>query len=719
MVPAGFLVACGRQPIAEPAVIPGQNVLLVTIDTLRADALGCYGGPATTPALDRLAAGGVRFTFAHAHAVTTLASHASILTGTYPFQHGIRDNSGYRLPAEARTVSTLLKPRGYRTAAFVGAFPVHSRFGLNQGFDVYDDRFGDTRAPDEFAMPERPASVVVPLARSWIAAQDRAGKTGGQEGSGSAGARAFQASGSSESSGSWFVWVHLFDPHAPYRPPAPFDAQYASQPYYGEVAATDAALAPLLDDVRAAPRPTLVIVTGDHGESLGDHGEQSHGLFAYESTLRVPMIIAEIGGGTPVGNRVEVSRIAARHIDILPTILEATGQASPADLPGRSLLTAPERRDALPRASYFEAMGGMLNRGWAPLAGVLVDREKYVDLPVAERYDLAVDAAELTNLAGRSPERDRALAASLRGFNATAPGQRQAEGADAAARLRALGYVAGNAPAKARYTEADDPKKLVDLDQAVHDAVAAFTAGRATDAIQIYQRVIARRPDMAIAYRHLAFIDWQRGDPSAAVDTLRRAMKAGVTDPRVAGQLGGYLTDTGHLDEAIRLLEPLAGVPAVDVDALNALGIAYAQGRRAADAKSIFERVLSIDPGSSVPLENLGTLALDRGDAAEARRLFERALHVNPASSRAHAGLGNAALKGGDSAAAIQEWRRALDLDARNFDALYNAGTTLARAGDLRGARPFLEQFIRTAPPALYAKDLEDAARLLGGRRSP
>jgi sulfatase-like protein len=162
---------------ADLRVVARQNVLLVTIDTLRADALGCYGGPAATPALDRLAGEGVRFEFAHAHAVTTLTSHASILTGTYPFQHGIRDNSGYRLAPQSRTAATLLRDAGYATAAFVAAFPLHSRFGLNQGFGVYDDRFGDTRAPDEFVMPERPAAAVVPLARSWLA--NRSGRSGG------------------------------------------------------------------------------------------------------------------------------------------------------------------------------------------------------------------------------------------------------------------------------------------------------------------------------------------------------------------------------------------------------------------------------------------------------------------------------------------------------------------------------------------------------------
>jgi arylsulfatase A-like enzyme/Tfp pilus assembly protein PilF len=705
------LTSCGgRAPTADLRPIPGQNVLLITIDTLRADALGSYGGPAATPALDRLAADGVRFDFAHAHGVVTLTSHASILTGQYPFQHGLRDNSGYRLPPDSRTAATLLKQAGYATAAFVAAFPLHSRFGLNQGFDVYDERFGETGAPTEFVMPERPASAVVPLARAWVA-----------ERGGGAGQR-------------WFVWLHLFDPHAPYRPPPPFDAAYAGHPYYGEVAAADAALAPLLDDLRASGRPTLVVATGDHGEALGDHGEESHGLFAYESTLRVPLIIAELGSGTrssqsaksqslvaagasfgfPGTTSGEVSPVAARHIDILPTLLDAAGQAVPPDLPGRTLLPAAERREgASSRPSYFEAMGGMLNRGWAPLAGVLLDRDKYVDLPIAERYDLAVDPGERSNLTGRSPERDRALAARLRSFEASAPGVRVTEEPDVAARLRALGYVAGAAPAKTHYTEADDPKRLVDLDQAVHRGVEAFAAGRVGDAREIYRGVITRRPDMAIAYRHLAFIEWQRGEASAAIDTLRRATQAGVTDSRVVTQLGGYLTDTGHVAEGIRLLEPLAKAPNADADTLNALGIAYARDGRAADARSVFERVLTISPDSSIPLENLGLLALERGDAAAARQHFEHAVRVAPRSSRAHAGLGLVALKVGDRKAAIDAWTRAVQLDAANFEALYNLGTALAHEGNMTAARPYLEQFLRTAPPAFFAKDLKEVAAML------
>ena len=724
--------SCARTPQADLHPIARQNVLLITIDTLRADALGCYGGPAATPALDRLAREGVRFDFAHAHAVVTLPSHASILTGQYPFEHGLRDNSGYRLPAGSRTAATVLKHAGYATAAFVAGFPLHSRFGLNQGFDVYDDRFGDTQAPADFDMPERPASVVVPLARAWIAEQSGGiGQTGASTGESSrAGGVTEPASRNSlngTASAGWFVWLHLFDPHTPYRPPPPFDATYANRPYYGEVAAVDAALAPLLDDLRASTRPTLVIVTADHGEALGDHGEQSHGLFAYESTLRVPLIVAEVNppgrqgsgareGGprdsrsaSPTG---EVSAVAARHVDILPTILDAVGQPLSSELRGRSLLPAAERVGRTPRPSYFEAMSGMLNRGWAPLSGVVIGREKFIDLPIAERYDLATDPAEATNLAGRTPAQDRTLAASLAAFKAPAPGQRVAESPDAAARLRSLGYLSGSVPPKSRYTTEDDPKRLVELDRTIHDAVAAFGAGRSADAVRLYQSVIERRPDMAIAYRHLAFVEARRGNVVAAIEVLQQAIAKGVTDVRLLEQLGETLVDAGRLEQGIQLLEPLVRQPNVDPEALNALGIAYATARRHGDARRVFERVLTVDPRSPVPLENLGMLALERGDLATARTRFEEAIAVDPRSSRAYAGVGLVALRQGSRAAAIEAWTRAVQLEPGNLDALYNLAVTLARE-DRAAARPYLEQFLKTAPPARYAKDRAEVARLM------
>ena len=684
---------------ADLRPIANQNVLLVTIDTLRADALGCYGGPAATPALDRLAAEGVRFEFAHAHAVLTLPSHTSILTGEYPYRHGVRENSGYRVAPGTRTIATLLKRAGYATGAFVGAFPLHSRFGLNQGFDVYDDRFGETTAPAEFVMPERPASVVVPLAREWIAGRI---KPGGVQ--------------------RWFAWVHVFDPHAPYQPPPPYDTQYAGRPYYGEVAAVDHALSPLLDDLRSSAQPTIVVVTGDHGEALGDHGEATHGLFAYESTLRIPLIIAELGSGSASRRRQtgpgEVSSVPVRHVDLVPTILDAVGQPILRDLPGRSVLAASERRrGAVPRTSYFEAMSAMLNRGWAPLTGVLVDREKYIDLPIAELYDLSRDSSEQSNIAGPPGNRERGLQAMLRGFGASMPGQRAGEDPGALARLRALGYVSGEAPIKAQYTEADDPKRLVGIDQAVHRGVVLYTERRFDEAARVYEDIIRSRPDMAVGYEHLAFVEWQAGHVAIAIDVLQRARRAGVRHAGVTTELGTYLAETGQAADAIGLLTPVAEADPSDLEALNALGIAYARGGRREEARQVFERVLALDPIGNMALENLGAIDLAEGKLSSAQRRFERAIDIDPLSSQAHAGLGAVAIGNGDRKTAIQAWTRAVQLDPANYDALYNLATTLERDGQSAKARPYFEQFVRSAPPAFYARDIREISKSLQNQR--
>src|SRR5215203_2513097 len=243
------------------------NVVLVTIDTLRADAMSAYGGPAHTPNLDALAAGGARFTFAHAHSVVTLPSHTTILGGQLPYQHGIRDNSGFRVKDGTPTLATWLKAAGYQTGAFVGGFPLTKRFGLTPGFDEYDDQMPEMRGAIAASMPERPADTVVSRATRWIKEREQQ---------------------------KFFAWVHVFDAHSPYRPPDDLAKTYAANPYHGEVAFIDRELGRLFRSLESAPRPTIVIVTADHGESLGEHGEETHGMFAYEATLRVPLIVARV-----------------------------------------------------------------------------------------------------------------------------------------------------------------------------------------------------------------------------------------------------------------------------------------------------------------------------------------------------------------------------------------------------------------------------------------
>jgi tetratricopeptide (TPR) repeat protein len=362
-------------------------------------------------------------------------------------------------------------------------------------------------------------------------------------------------------------------------------------------------------------------------------------------------------------------------------------------------------------------MNAMLNRGWAPLTGVLVGREKYIDLPIVERYDVGADAGETSNLAGGAPDRDRTLAAALRGFNAPLPGQRRAETPETSAQLRALGYVSGSGPVKTRYTEADDPKTLIAVDQEFHRGVDLYVARRYDEAIDVYRGIIARRPDMAIAYRHLAFVAWESGRTPAAIDVLKQAIKAGVTGGGIITQLGTYLAEGGDARAAIDLLKPVATGEAADLDAVNGLGIAFARAGRSDEAQHTFERMLTLDPSNVLALSNLGALDLQRGDLGQARRRFDAAVAADPTSSAAQAGLGAVAMKTGDQETAIAAWKRAVELDATNFDALYNLGTTLAARGSFVEARPYLEQFARTAPSTLYGKDVRDVTALLQSRR--
>jgi arylsulfatase A-like enzyme/tetratricopeptide (TPR) repeat protein len=660
-----------------------QNVLLVTIDTLRADVLSSYGGAAQTPHLDALAAHGVRFTFAHAHSVLTLPSHASILTGEYPYDHGLRDNAGYRLSPATPTMATRLKRAGFATGAFVGAFPLERRFGLNVGFDVYDDRVGQGGAADVFSEPERRADAVVKVATEWI---------GGQ-------------------TGRWFAWVHVYDPHAPYTPPAEWLARYPANPYAGEVAWTDAALGPLFDQLRAETRPTLVVVTGDHGESLGSHGELTHGVFAYEPTLRVPLIISDVEPRQRHAPAGVTSDASVRHIDILPTVLAAVGVPPDASLSGSSLAPLIAGTPDADRLVYFEALMPNLERGWAPLRGVIVGHEKYIDLPIPELYDLTTDPGETHNLAASRGDRARVLLNVLRGFDTKPAGTPMEETAGVRERLRSLGYL-GMSPAKPQkiYSEQDDPKRLIDLDKRMQTATTESTAGNVAGAVDILRSVIVEWPDNAEAYLNLGAVYWQAGRTGDAIATLEAALKRGITRREIRMKLGLCLALTGEGRRAIPFLE---GLTADDPEAVNALGLAYAQANRPTDAIRTFQHVLDLDPANGLADENIGLIQLDAKDYGAAETSLRRALVLDPTLSGAQAALGDTLAATGRQAGAIDAWKAALAINAEQHNALFKLTVMLAGAGRLDEARLYGEQFLRIASPEMEAPQMAAVRRAI------
>ncbi|HEY6547411.1 MAG TPA: sulfatase-like hydrolase/transferase [Vicinamibacteria bacterium] len=666
---------------------PARSVLLVTIDTLRADALGSYGHKTVaTPVMDRLAAQGVRFEQAHAQNVVTLPSHANILTGRYPLDHGIRDNAGFRVPSGTPTLATLLGKAGYRTAAFVSAFPLDSRFGLDRGFEVYDDRLGDPESRTAFVMQERPGKQAVDAARAWLAEQGEA-KT--------------------------FVWLHLYEPHFPYVPPEPFKSRFANDLYHGEVSYTDALLQPLLDpllDESRAPR-SLVILTADHGEGLGEHGEATHGIFAYETTLRVPLILHAPGllRARVVGERV-------RHIDLLPTVMDVLGLETPPGLPGRSLLAAANGHPLAPAPSYFEAMSSALNRGWAPLAGLAREDRKLIDLPIPELYDLAADPRETKNLAASEPQLLDELRTQLTRLREADPGlTRQEESAETRERLRALGYLASaSAPAAKRsYTDADDPKNLIRLDTVLQEVVTLYQAGDIGSALLRAQAVVAERPDMSLALQQLGFLQREAGEIEAAVASLRRAVAASPEDTSAAALLGAYLNEAGRPREAAEVLRVYAAHPEPDLDVLMPLGAALTQSGRPREAIATFEKALAIDPTNAQAKANLGTVYLTTRDYAKAKTVLEASLALDPDVSRAHNALGVIAAETGRTEDAIRHWRRAVELNPYEWDTVFNLGKVLRQAGRPEEARPYLERFLQQAPRALYGPDLGQVAAWL------
>jgi len=678
-----------------------QNVLLVTIDTLRADALSAYGGPAQTPNLDKLAANGARFTFAHAHTVVTLPSHTSILTGQLPYEHGIRDNSGFRVRPGTQTLATRLKPLGFATGAFVGGFPLTKRFGLTPEFDVYDDQMPETHGVIEASMPERRADAVVSRAVDWIGQQN----------------------------GRFFAWVHVYDPHSPYKPPPEYAAQYSSQPYYGEVAFVDHALGPLFDRLGSLARPTLVIVTADHGESLGEHGEATHGMFAYETTLRVPLIVTRVTPGATAGARGIVIDAPVQHIDIVPTVLDAVAEPQDRSLAGSSLRDLIATGQAPDRPSYFEAMTYNLVRGWAPLRGVLSGRDKYIDLPIPELYDLAADPKETQNLANTRRDRLNLLTSLLRTYNVAPPNRPGQESPEAVAALKSLGYISGSAPARARYTEADDPKRLVEIDRDLHTATDLFQNGETEKGIALVQTVIARRPDTADAYITLAHAYWEAGQPQAAIATLEKALANHAPERDVRIRLGLYLAESHtNVPKAISLLE---GMSAEDVEALNGLGVAYGDAGRYADAIRTFQRVLALDATNGIAFQNLASmelrqaLALKAGDAhrgtERAAKLqtaesdARKAITADPSLADAYTTLGVVLSTSGRKAEAIDAWKRAVSLDGGQFNALYNLWLELATAGRRDEAVAFGRQFVATAPSAFFASDIAEVRKYLAG----
>jgi choline-sulfatase len=640
------LVSCSRQPAPEAgkkdaAVEPRRdlNVLLVTVDTLRADHVGCYGDPkAATPNIDALAARGVRFAQAIASVPLTAPSHASILTGAYPPVHKIRDMGGFILDPSIPTLATILKDAGWSTAAFVGAAVLNRHYGMNRGFDTYNDSMQDESSLKKIpgVVAEVRAEVVAHRAVEWLKGADR--------------------------SKPFFLWAHFYDPHFPYDPPEPFRSQYPKDPYRGEIAYADGQVGVLLKALadQSLDGRTLVVLIADHGESLGEHGEFTHGVFLYDSTVHVPMMIA--GPGVPAG-RVVAEQV--RSIDVLPTVTDFAGVSKGTAAQGVSLRAAlaggkPMGTDAC----FLETLYPKTQMAWSELRALRTDRWKMIVAPKPELYSLVDDPRENRNVIEEhrpEAERLRARVGELSGRGG--PGEKiepQLVDEQRKRELAALGYVSAGRRKMEFNMSGPDPKDRVEILGILERASDVMNHDRWREAVAPLEKASREDPSNPLVYMNLVLCYERLGQFDRMEQTCLRAIQNGAETDEILANLGEIYIRRGDLPRAIGHMEAAARLNPGNLQNMDNLATAYLQTGRLDDCRRTLQAVLVQSPNHGMAHSLLGLLEIQSGRPAEARRELELAVQQSPNLAEPYLNLGLLAQKGGDRAKAIECYRNFL-----------------------------------------------------------
>ncbi len=645
--------ACQQKPVSSPQGAARTDVFLVTIDTLRADRISPYGYSKPTPTFEAFAKDSVLFERATAQVPLTLPSHASILTGLYPAAHGVHENSGYVLASGQRTLGVVLKENGYSTAAFIGAFVLDKRFGLAGGFDTYYDNFPtDTLEDVKSLIQERRAGEVLDKAKEWIL---------------------------SSPSGPRFAWIHLYDPHAPYEPPAPFDQ--TEDLYDGEVRYVDASLGEFFNFLRKSGLydDSLIIVTSDHGEGLGDHGEETHGMFLYESTLHVPLLI-KYPRNLNAGIRTVTS---AQLIDIYPTVLDVLKIKHGAAVQGKILQPGAAIAG---RLNFAETMLPYLGYGWSPIRAFADGPFKYIDAPRAELYNLDSDPGETRNLISSNPS----MAAQLRQrlndetnkYAKTAPKSPQKVDAATSDRLHSLGYVSASASSTSHIPAGlADPKDKIEIFDKIWKAESLLDKGNAQDAVDSLEKIVARDKKIYLAQWILGLGYYRQNRFAEAAPCFFAAAALRPEDFRPFMYAGMASMRLGRLAEARQALERARAIQPEDGAVLNNLASVYANTKELDKAADIFRELTSRNAGDATAWTNLGVVLLLKKDYAGAYENFQQALRLNPDQPEIHNNIGTLQMERGEIDAAIESFRRALSLRPQYGRAHYNLGLALQKKG--------------------------------------
>ncbi len=654
------------------------NVILVTLDTTRADRLGCYGfRNVETPTIDLFASRGVRFERCFAQTPLTLPSHTTLMTGTLPLFHGVRDNGGFVVPSPLVTMAELFKDKGYATGAFIAAYVLDSKWGLDQGFDTYFDKFDLGKFKRiSLGTVQRPANEVMAEALPWLE-RNKGGK--------------------------FFAWIHLYDPHSPYEPPPPYDKMYAAHPYLGEIAFADDQLRRLWEllEANGLDRNTVIVLAGDHGESLGEHAEQSHGFFVYQGAIHVPLIVV-----TPFSKfRGVVAPEVAGLSDILPTVCEIAGLPVPAQVQGHSLVPAfTGRPRKAPVPAYSETYYPRFHYGWSDLKAVQDEKYKLILAPVPELYDVAADPREEKNLVYLQKSVYDRLSAEAESFI-----RRSGENAyetdltkvdeETREKLSALGYVGSfTDPAKLAGRKLADPKEKIVVFNELSRAREMGMEGKPDEAVAMIRGIIESDPDITDAYFTLGNIYFQQQKFREAIDYFQQVLGRKPDDTFAAINVTLAYEGMGAYDDAERFLLGYMAKGVVDSQFYFMLGNMNFIQKKYDKAIPYFEKCISLNAESAGSHNVLAAIAIVRDDLGGAGRHLEEALRLNPKLANAHYNRAQLFEKRGLPREAEAEYLTELEISPKHFKAMYNLSRLYRETGNETKESEYLKACLEADP---------------------
>jgi choline-sulfatase len=671
------LSACGR---TDPFPLVHAPVILICVDTLRADHLPAYGyREVATPHLDALRADSVLFRNAYAHVPLTLASHATLFTGLLPPRNGIRDNLGFVLRPDVSTLASTLRDAHYATGGAVSAEVLSRGSGIDRGFEFWDD------AVVEGNRFEREGSRTANALLRWLdEKRDRP----------------------------VFAFLHLFEPHAPYDPPEPYKSRYKLR-YDGEIARADEIVGAFLDRLKAHGlyERALIVFLSDHGEGLGEHGEPEHGVFLYREDIHVPLFV-KLPGSRRARETVEAP---VALTDVFPTLVRLVGVSPPPGLDGRDLF---DSRNEI-RRIYSETLYPRIRLGWSDLASLIDAHDHYIEAPRPEFFDVVVDPGERRDLAASLPPAFRSMRLELARMPRPFELPRQAS-AERAHKLASLGYLTGVSP-DAERGGLPDPKDQIGLLNAYHHLPELIERKNDSELIPACREFLKRVPAALDMWRVLADALERQGRRAEAIAALEAGLRASsVSTPTLlrnmsVDRLVVLLARAGRDQEVLKIAA--TGIESSDPEVWNAIGVGEGKVGHLGEARNAFAKVLSLDSENALAHFNLGMALMQAEDVKSARDHFEHSVRSDPKYASAWSALGRTRAIDGDEAGAMECWKRAVELDGSQFDALYNLAIVEGKRGDVQAARRALERFLASAPPALYARDLAEARRLLKSLR--